>query len=67
MYETLAAFDPAQQRNGRWTVVAATSLAQMAKSLPLPAGHPARLAAHRVERAAFGTTMAAVDQHLEKR
>jgi hypothetical protein len=47
-------------------VVAATSLAQPA-SLGCAEDVTARLALHRVGRAAFGAIMAAVDQHPAKR
>jgi len=63
--ETLAAFNLVEQRNGRWSVVASTSLALLAESLGCAEDMAARLATHRVERIAFRKVMRAVDQYTE--
>ena len=63
--ETVAAFNLAQQRGGRWEIVAGTSLAVLAEALGCAADMAARLAAHRVERAAFRRVMRVVDRHSE--
>ncbi len=45
--------------------MASTRLAQLAESLGCAEDMAARLAVHRVERAAFRKVMRAVDQHTE--
>ena len=63
--ETLAAFDLVEQRGGRWSIRAGTSLGVLAESLGCAADMAGRLAAHRVERVAFRRVMRVVDRHLE--
>lgn len=63
--QTLAAFNLVEQRGGRWSIVATTSLAVLAEALGCAADMEARLTAHRLERAAFRRVMKVVDHHLE--
>ncbi|WP_090478870.1 hypothetical protein [Nakamurella panacisegetis] len=63
--ETLAAFSLVEQQGGRWTIVATTSLAVLAEALGCAADMGERLAAQRLERAAFRRVMKVVDRHLE--
>ncbi len=63
--KTLAAFDLVEQRAGRWSIVATTSLSMLAESLGCAEQMADRLAAHRVERAAFRRVMGVIDRHLE--
>ena len=63
--ETLAAFNLVEQREGRWSVVASTSLAVLAESLGCTVDIRERLAAHQLERAAFRLVMKVVDRHIE--
>jgi len=63
--ETLAAFNLVEQRGGRWEIMAATSLAVLAEALGCAADMADRLAAHRVERAAYRRILKVVDRHLD--
>ena len=63
--QTLAAFDLAEQRGGRWQIVAATSLSVLAEALGCAADMAQRLTLHRIERVAFRRVMRVVDRHLE--
>lgn len=63
--QTLAAFDLAQQRGGRWKLVTTTSLAVLAEALGCTAAMADRLAGHRAERTAFRRVLNVVDRHLE--
>lgn len=63
--ETLAAFNLVEQRGGRWEIVASTSLAVLAESLGCAEAMGERLAAHRIERAAYRRVLRVVDRHLE--
>ena len=63
--QTLAAFDLAEQRDGRWQIVAATSLSVLAEALGCAADMAHRLTLHRTERIAFRRVMRVVDRHLE--
>lgn len=51
--ETLAAYNLAEQVNGRWRIVAATSLTQIAEWLGCVADIEAQLTCYRIERAAW--------------
>ena len=63
--QTLAAFDLVEQRGGRWSIRAGTSLGVLAEALGCAADMAGRLAVHRVERVAFRRVMRVVDRHLE--
>ena len=63
--QTLAAFDLVEQRNGRWKLVATTSLAVLGEALGCTAAMADRLAGHRAERTAFRRVLKVVDRHLE--
>ena len=63
--QTLAAFDLAEQRGGRWQIVATTSLSVLAEALGCAEDMAQRLALHRIERAAFRRVMKVVDRQLE--
>jgi len=60
--ETLAAFNLVEQRGGRWSIVAATSLVVLAESLGCAAEISDRLHRHRLERQAFRRAMHVVVQ-----
>ncbi len=62
--ETLAAFNLVEQRGGRWSIVATTSLVILAESLGCAAQISERLARHRLERQAYRRAMHVV-VHLE--
>ncbi len=62
--ETLAAFNLVEQRSGRWSIVATTSLAILAESLGCAAEISDRMHRHRLERVAFRRAMHVV-AHLE--
>ena len=63
--QILAAFDLVEQRGGRWSIVATTSLAVLAESLGCIADMQSRIAVHRIERVAFRRVRRVVDRHLE--
>lgn len=60
--ETLAAFNLVEQRGGRWSIVATTSLVILAESLGCAAEISARLHRHRLERQSFRRAMHVVVQ-----
>jgi len=55
--QILAAFKLVQQRSGRWSIVAATSLVVLSESLGCAAEITDRLRRHRLERDAFRRVM----------
>ena len=61
---TLAAWNLAESRAGRWVLVAGTSLAMLAEQFGCLDAVRAQIRYHRQERAAYRLVLRVVDQHL---